>query len=155
MQATENDSIEKRYLTDREKIFSYLNIHKSQVLMTPFQSPQDYLFNLQTTSKSDAKRLWRKQIKESWNHKCAYCESEDTLTLDHVVPQCKGGLDLKTNLVTCCHSCNQSKGHENWKLWYVQQEFYNEDNFDRILEWIRPDKPTNLYSCRPRRNDAS
>jgi hypothetical protein len=120
--------------------------------MGPLQSPQDYLFNLQTTSSSEAKRLWRKHIKESWNHKCAYCGSEENLTLDHIVPQCKGGLDLTRNVVSCCHSCNQSKGHEHWKLWYVQQDFYSEDNFNKIEEWMKPPTPTNLYSYRSRKN---
>ena len=109
--------------------------------MIPLQSPRDYLFNLETTSKSDAKRLWRKQIKESWDYKCAYCGSEDNLTLDHIVPQCKGGMDVKTNVVTCCHSCNQSKGHDHWKLWYVQQEFYNEENLNKIDEWMQLPRP--------------
>lgn len=118
--------------------------------MTPLQSPRDYLFNLETTSKSDAKRLWRKQIKESWDHKCAYCGSEDNLTLDHIVPQCKGGMDVKTNVVACCHSCNQSKGHDHWKLWYVQQEFYNEENLNKIDEWMQVPKPQtrNRYTRR-------
>ena len=123
--------------------------------MIPLQSPRDYLFNLQTTSKSDAKRLWRQNIKDHWNHECAYCGSEENITLDHILPQCKGGLDVKTNIVSCCHSCNQSKGHEHWKLWYVQQDFYNEDILNKIEEWMKPPKPTNLYSYRPRRNNAS
>ena len=123
--------------------------------MIPLQSPRDYLFNLQTTSKSDAKRLWRQNIKDHWNHECAYCGSEENITLDHILPQCKGGLDVKTNIVACCHSCNQSKGHEHWKLWYVQQDFYNEDILNKIEEWMKPPKPTNLYSYRPRRNNAS
>jgi hypothetical protein len=123
--------------------------------MIPLQSPRDYLFNLETTSKSDAKRLWRQNIKDAWEHKCAYCGSEDALTLDHIVPQCKGGLDIKTNVVACCHSCNQSKGHEYWKLWYVQQDFYNEDRLDKIEDWMKPPKPQNLCSYRPRRNNAS
>jgi len=118
--------------------------------MIPLQSPRDYLFNLETTSKSDAKRLWRKQIKESWDHKCAYCGSEDNLTLDHIVPQCKGGMDVKTNVVACCHSCNQSKGHDHWKLWYVQQEFYNEKNLNKIDEWMQVPRPQtrNRYTRR-------
>jgi hypothetical protein len=119
------------------------------------QSPQDYLFNLQATSSSEAKRLWRKHIKESWNHKCAYCNSEENLTLDHVAPQSKGGLDVARNVVCCCHSCNQSKGHEYWKLWYVQQDFYNEDSLNKIEDWMEPPAPTNRYSYRPRRNNAS
>ena len=123
--------------------------------MVPLHSPKDYLFNLHTTSKSDAKRLWRQNIKDAWNHECAYCESKDDITLDHVIPQCKGGLDIKTNVIACCHSCNQSKGHEYWKLWYVQQDFYSEERFYKIENWMKPPTPTNLYSYRPRKNNAS
>jgi 5-methylcytosine-specific restriction endonuclease McrA len=123
--------------------------------MVPLHSPKDYLFNLHTSSKSEAKRLWRQNIKDAWNNECAYCNSKENITLDHILPQCKGGLDIKTNVVACCHSCNQSKGHEYWKLWYVQQDFFNEDKLDKIEDWMKPPKPTNLYSYRPRRNNAS
>ena len=122
--------------------------------MVPPHSFKDYLFNLETTKKSDAKRMWRQSIKEQWEHKCAYCESQENITLDHIIPQCKGGLDIKTNVVACCHSCNQSKGHEHWKLWYVQQDFYSEDKFNKIEEWMKPEAPEDLYSYRPRKNVA-
>ena len=56
-----------------------------------------------------------------------------------------------TFVVCCCKSCNQSKGHEHWKLWYVQQNFYCEDKFNLIEEWMKPPKPANLYSYRPRK----
>jgi 5-methylcytosine-specific restriction endonuclease McrA len=120
--------------------------------MELLHSPSEYLFNLRTTSSSEAKRLWRKEIKEKWENQCAYCGSEENITLDHIVPQCKGGLDIKTNVVACCHSCNQSKGHEHWKLWYVQQDFYSEEKLNKIEEWMKPDPPVNLFSYRPRRN---
>jgi len=123
--------------------------------MVPLHSPKDYLFNLHTASKSEAKRLWRQNIKDAWNNECAYCGSDQNITLDHILPQCKGGLDIKTNVAACCHSCNQSKGHEHWKLWYVQQDFYNENIFNKIEDWMKPPKPINLYSYRPRRNNAS
>jgi 5-methylcytosine-specific restriction endonuclease McrA len=123
--------------------------------MELLHSPSEYLFNLRTTSSSEAKRLWRKEIKEKWENQCAYCGSEENITLDHIIPQCKGGLDIKTNVVACCHSCNQSKGHEHWKLWYVQQDFYSEERLDKIEEWMKPDPPVNLFAYRPRRNNAS
>jgi len=47
-------------------------------------SPEGYLFNLQVSSSGEARRLWRKSIKEKWNHKCAYCGSEEELTIDIV-----------------------------------------------------------------------
>jgi len=123
--------------------------------MVPLHSPKEYLFNLYTTRPGDSKRMWRNDIKESWNHKCAYCDSEDNLTIDHIVPQCNGGLDIKKKVISCCHSCNQSKGHEHWKLWYVQQDFYSENKFNKIEDWMKPEPPTNLYAYRPRKNNAS
>jgi len=99
--------------------------------------------------------MWRQKIKEEWNHQCAYCGSEERLTIDHILPQSKGGLDVTKNVVCSCHDCNQSKGHEHWKLWYVQQDFYSEERFDKIEDWMKPDPPTNLFAYRPRRNNAS
>lgn len=119
--------------------------------MDLLQSPDEYLFNLYASSSSEAKRLWRNQIKQSWDYQCAYCGSEENLTLDHVVPQCKGGGDITRNIVCCCHSCNQSKGHEHWKLWYVQQDFYNENSFNKIEDWLEPPAPV-LYRIRRRKN---
>ena len=123
--------------------------------MVPLHSPKDYLFNLQATNKSEAKRLWRQNIKDAWNHECAYCESKDDITLDHVIPQCKGGLDIKMNVIACCHSCNQSKGHIPWEEWYYNQCFFSIENYGKIKEWMKPDAPENVFAYRPRRNNAS
>ncbi len=120
--------------------------------MDLLRSPSEYLFNLRTTRPAEAKRLWRQEIREKWENKCAYCGSEDNLTIDHIVPQSKGGMDVTKNVVCCCHDCNQSKGHEHWKLWYVQQDFYSEDKFNKIEEWIKPDPSTNLFTYGKRKN---
>jgi hypothetical protein len=123
--------------------------------MQLYSTSDEFLYNLEAITSSEAKRMWRTNIKDYWEHKCAYCESEENITLDHILPQCKGGLDIKTNVVACCHSCNQSKGHEHWKLWYVQQDFYNEDSLNKLDDWMKPEKPQNIYIYRPRRNNAS
>jgi 5-methylcytosine-specific restriction endonuclease McrA len=45
---------------------------------------------------------------------CVWCgagvEDEVKLTLDHLKPYSKGGSNDATNLVTCCHRCNSSRG---------------------------------------------
>ncbi len=123
--------------------------------MVPLHSFKDYLFNLETTSKAEAKRMWRRNIKEQWEHKCAYCDSEENITLDHITPQCKGGLDIKTNVIACCHSCNQFKAHTPWEQWYYNQCFFSEENYKKIKNWMKPEAPSNLYTYRPRRNNAS
>ncbi len=44
---------------------------------------------------------------------CQYCGSRHHLTIDHVVPKSKGGKDTWTNMVACCHSCNNKKGDKS------------------------------------------
>ena len=122
--------------------------------MELYNSSEDYLYHLHATSSSDAKRMWRQSIKEKWNHKCAYCESPENLTIDHVIPQCKGGSDFITNVVCCCKSCNNSKSHTDWETWYYNQDFFTEKRYDAIVEWMTPKTNSNLYKYRPRKNCA-
>jgi hypothetical protein len=123
--------------------------------MGPLHSPKEYVFNLHTTSSSEAKRLWRKHIKDSWDNQCAYCESKEDLTIDHIIPQSKGGADFTKNVVCCCRSCNHDKGHTPWEEWYFSQEFFDMERYCRIKYWMKPEPPTDLFSYRPRRNNAT
>jgi CRISPR/Cas system Type II protein with McrA/HNH and RuvC-like nuclease domain len=120
--------------------------------MVPLHSSKEYLFNLYTTSSGEARRLWRKQIKESWNHQCAYCGSEENLTIDHVVPQSKGGSDFTKNVVCCCHSCNQDKSHTPWEDWFSEQDFFTEEKRRAILKWMHNKKEQVLYKYPQRQN---
>ena len=123
--------------------------------MELYNSSSDYLFNLQATSSSDAKRMWRQSIKEKWKHKCAYCESTEYLTIDHIVPQSKGGSDFLTNVLCCCRRCNNSKSHTDWIEWYSSQDFFTEERYDVIINWINPKQNPNLHVYKKRRNDAT
>jgi len=42
-------------------------------------------------------------------YRCSYCGKKNSLTVDHVVPQCEGGRDVWRNLVASCQSCNNRK----------------------------------------------
>lgn len=119
--------------------------------MDLLHSPQDYLFNLYTTSSSEAKRLWRKDIKDKWNNQCAYCGSKKNLTIDHITPKCRGGTDRLTNLVCACDECNFNKGHEYWLNWYKKQEFFTIDRLSTILEWQKQIVDNELVVYRPRK----
>ena len=89
--------------------------------MTPLlPSQQDYLYNLIAMTSSDAKRLWRRSIKEHFDHTCIYCGKTyelNQLTIDHVHPRCHGGRDILSNVVCACTKCNQEKGSNNWLQW--------------------------------------
>ena len=123
--------------------------------MEILSTPHHYLFNLETLSSSEAKRLWRRKIKQRWDYECAYCGSDTDLTIDHIVPRSKGGNDFTKNVVCCCHDCNQSKSHTPWEDWYFSQEFFSMKRYNKINEWMEPDPPENLFAYRPRRNNAS
>ncbi|HEY4262204.1 MAG TPA: HNH endonuclease signature motif containing protein [Schlesneria sp.] len=68
----------------------------------------------------------RKQFKEYrrklWNRDphCTYCRQRigsGNETLDHIKPQCEGGLDTPSNLVLACGLCNEAKGGRSATQW--------------------------------------
>ena len=120
--------------------------------MPLYNSPQAYVFNLQTTSSAEAKRLWRSKIKEEWGYECAYCGSQDNLTIDHIVPKAKGGPDFTKNLLCACHDCNQDKAYSPMEEWYLSQEFFNVDRYEKIKKWMKPEEEVNLYRYGSRTN---
>jgi len=89
--------------------------------MTPLlPSPQHYIQNLIAMQSPEAKKLWRRAIKEHFNCKCVYCGNSydiHELTLDHVKPKSNGGEDLTSNIVCSCRQCNQEKGSSDWLQW--------------------------------------
>jgi hypothetical protein len=124
--------------------------------MQLYNSSEDYLYNLETSSPSEAKKLWKKSIKEKWGHKCAYCKSEEKLTIDHIIPQSKGGKDLLFNMVCACAKCNFSKSQENWEIWYKKQNFFTEQRMCDIVNWMKEnEQKKHLYRYKIRRNNAS
>jgi 5-methylcytosine-specific restriction endonuclease McrA len=110
------------------------------LLLQIFSSPDDYLFNLHTCSPGEAKKIWKLSIKESFDNKCAYCGSRESLTLDHLVPRYSGGTNEITNLVCACFLCNRDKAHDEWQQWYQRQDFYDPFKEERILKWQKPNK---------------
>lgn len=54
--------------------------------------------------------LKRKNILLRDKYKCQYCNAQDNLTVDHVVPISQGGGFTWQNLVTACSRCNLRKG---------------------------------------------
>jgi len=56
----------------------------------------------------------RKNVLFRDNYKCQYCGgffNSSCLTLDHVIPKSRGGINSWSNLVAACISCNQKKGN--------------------------------------------
>ena len=86
----------------------------------------------------------RAMIYKRDNNTCMYCGSTRRLTIDHVIPRCKGGDDSWENLTVACSSCNTKKGdklleHTNMKLIRKPRAPHNKMQFAlincKIDEW--------------------
>jgi len=87
--------------------------------------------------RKEAKLRFRDQIHLAWEWKCAYCCAElgRSATLDHIIPKVKGGLTVRSNLISCCLVCNSHKQHTDWKDWYQDQVFYCAKREEAITAW--------------------
>jgi 5-methylcytosine-specific restriction endonuclease McrA len=57
-------------------------------------------------------RINRQRIFKRDNFRCAYCDSQKNLTIDHILPKSRGGDNSWTNLITCCRNCNRYKNNK-------------------------------------------
>lgn len=53
---------------------------------------------------------------------CCYCGSADHLSVDHLIPRKKGGLDNGDNMVWACRTCNSSKGATDVLEWLLKRQ---------------------------------
>jgi 5-methylcytosine-specific restriction endonuclease McrA len=79
--------------------------------------------------------LTTSQVKEVMSriNQCAYCGNLKNLTIDHVIPLSKGGLNTISNVLPACLSCNASKNNRDVLNWYKSQPFYSEE---RVLKYL-------------------
>ena len=79
-------------------------------------------FNINPSIDSDCKHRkdkishkLRLKIYRRDNYTCQYCGKDSDLSLDHIIPESKGGLTNEVNLITSCLSCNTVKGKKTLK----------------------------------------
>jgi 5-methylcytosine-specific restriction endonuclease McrA len=65
--------------------------------------------------------LSRYNIYRRDEYSCVYCDSKNNLTIDHVKPKSKGGRNSWDNLVTCCGTCNVTKGDKPLEVFLEEQ----------------------------------
>lgn len=99
------------------------------------ESHEDYLFQLHCLQRAAAKKRFRQEILEAWNHQCCYCGNEAN-TIDHIRAKALGGTSFRRNLAACCRRCNKSKATEDVWTWYRSQSFYSVEREDFIRRWV-------------------
>lgn len=68
-----------------------------------------------------AYRRFREAVIRKHGEACIYCGSAGPLTLYHVIPRSRGGLDIPENLVPACLPCNSSKGARTPSEWRAHE----------------------------------
>jgi 5-methylcytosine-specific restriction endonuclease McrA len=61
------------------------------------------------------------RLKMTLPRACSYCGCAENLSVDHLMPKARGGLDRPENLVWACKSCNSAKRDRDLLLWYNTQ----------------------------------
>lgn len=67
----------------------------------------------------EKKLVWSMQTKRrllSVQQDCTYCRmllTDETATIDHIIPVSKGGENVDSNAALACESCNQWKGNDS------------------------------------------
>jgi 5-methylcytosine-specific restriction endonuclease McrA len=59
--------------------------------------------------------LTRRNVLHRDSHTCQYCGFKEDLTIDHIIPRSRGGIDEWDNVVTACVRCNIRKGNRTPK----------------------------------------
>jgi 5-methylcytosine-specific restriction endonuclease McrA len=89
---------------------------------------------------------------------CVYCgdsvENGAQLTLDHVRPHSKGGSNETTNLVTCCHRCNCSRGNRSVAKFAIAVASYLNHNVksEAIVKHVQTCVKRNIKEFRTQAN---
>ena len=119
--------------------------HGSEINM--FNCEHDFLVNLIALTPKLARKKFRQHIFESWEWKCAYCDkqlSQDSATIDHILPKHKGGQNVKNNMLCSCSECNRLKGSAVLDAWFCKNNRnFSEERLVKIQQWMQQ-KPCSI-----------
>lgn len=60
----------------------------------------------------------KEQLKARFEYhgdRCIYCKSTNRVTVEHMIPLCRGGTNWASNIAPSCYHCNTSKGKRTHK----------------------------------------
>ncbi|MBC99542.1 MAG: HNH endonuclease [Halobacteriovoraceae bacterium] len=101
------------FLSGRAEMVTEYSDRKIQGVSQSFTLPK--ILRLHARHKSDRKvRFSRHNVFWRDAFQCQYCKKKELpskLTLDHVLPQSRGGKTTWENIVSCCSPCNTKKAN--------------------------------------------
>ena len=137
----------KEYYNEKTKIYKKNNKEKIKEYNKEYRknNPQ-VVFNHSNKRRIKLENQGRGITKEQWyemmmffNFKCAYSNiqlNRENRTVDHIVALDNRGLNEPWNCIPMVKSYNSSKKNRIDVLnWYLEQEYFNEDRLNKIVEW--------------------
>lgn len=66
--------------------------------------------------KARVPRALRDRVAQTAGHRCGYCRTPESITgvrlsIEHIIPETRGGLTVEENLWLACRECNEFKGN--------------------------------------------
>lgn len=61
-------------------------------------------------------------IKDSYLGMCIYCGTKENLTMEHIEPLSRGGLNVYNNVAPACMTCNSSKKAKPLVVWLAKKK---------------------------------
>jgi hypothetical protein len=129
------------YITNKESISKRTKIYKANN-KEKLRNDSRKRRNLKRNVACEYSETEWMQCCKYFNNKCAYCGKEEKLTQDHFIALNKGGEYTKNNIVPACLSCNSSKCHRDFFVWYPKQPFYSKKREQKILKYLNYDPKT-------------
>jgi hypothetical protein len=83
-------------------------------------------------------RRWRQSLHSLTQKTCIYC-GKPSESIDHLLPQSRGGLSVTENCVPACLACNGLKSDADAFEWYRRQRFYDPRRAMAIRAWMDGD----------------
>jgi len=128
--------VNKRYQDNnadhlREIHKEYRLVHKLDRLIYQQQreSKKKNLPSTLTIQQWDSVRLY-------FDNHCAYCNADEPLAQEHVVPIDSGGEYTRDNIICACISCNSSKGKKPFLSWFRSSQHYTPEREAKILNYL-------------------
>ena len=122
-----------------------VNSHRCKKCDKKYRAENPHLaFNSSNNRRLKEEEQGKGVNKEQWEEmmaffgwRCAYSNEilNDERTVDHIISLDKNGVNEVWNCVPMLKEYNRCKNAKNPMEWYKQQEFFDEERLDKIIEW--------------------
>jgi len=126
-----NDTSDKRFTTVKELLYwSYANLamahyaisnQEKKYTKVSFMVRARLHKGLMNGSMHIGTIMDDEKIKLINSDRCAYCGNNSDISIDHILPRVKNGMESSDNYIRVCKHCNSSKGAKDLITWFEQR----------------------------------